>query len=220
MPTVNVADVPPFGTVTEAGTQARLLDDQSAIDAPPSGAAAESVTVAITESPPVVVSAVSVSDEMAPVATATASVAVADVLPSVAVIVTVAFVALVVTENVVLVKPAGMLTVAGTVAAAELLASVTVVPPVGAAVFVVTVPVTVVAPDTDDDESETDNAVVGPADVIVFSHAAVAAMQHTTMAHRITQRLCRAMKAKLLQECDESMNSSYSLYYASGGAVI
>ena len=187
VPTANVADVPPVGIVTVAGTQARLLDEYRAIEAPPAGAAADSVTVAFTGTPPVVGFAANVSDEMAPVATLTASVAVAVVVPSVAVIVAVALVAVVAIENVVLVEPAGIVTVAGTVAAVELLVSVIVVPPVGAAVFVVTVPVTLVVPVTDADESETDNAAVEPVDVVVVSHAAIATTHNTLMRHRTTK---------------------------------
>jgi hypothetical protein len=78
---VNVAEVAPFGTTVEAGTDTRLLDEESETEAPPSGAAAESAIVAVTGAPPVATFVASVSAWSAAVAvTLTASVAVTDAL--------------------------------------------------------------------------------------------------------------------------------------------
>ena len=64
--TVNVALVAPAGTVTLAGTvAAAVLLLESAIDAPPDGAAASSVTVPVELSPPVTVVGLRASDDSA-----------------------------------------------------------------------------------------------------------------------------------------------------------
>ncbi len=51
--TGKVAEVAPAATVTEAGTEALVLLEESVTDAPPEGAAEERVTVPVAEVPPV-----------------------------------------------------------------------------------------------------------------------------------------------------------------------
>jgi hypothetical protein len=59
--TLNVALVAPAGTVTLAGTAAGLIDDSCTI-APPDGAAALSLTVAVDDEPPGTLVGLSASD--------------------------------------------------------------------------------------------------------------------------------------------------------------
>jgi hypothetical protein len=145
--TVNVVLREPAGTVADGGTCAadvRLLI--SVITAPAGGAAPLSVNVPVEDDPPVRVLGFKVSELKE--ATDTLSVVVL-VFPYTAVRVTVleAATPLVVIVNVVLVLPAGIVTLDGTwVAVVMLLCSVTFAPPVGAAPFKVTVPVALLPP--------------------------------------------------------------------------
>jgi hypothetical protein len=145
--TVNVVLREPAGTVADGGTCAadvRLLI--SAITAPAGGAAPLSVNVPVEDEPPLRVLGFKVSELKE--ATETLSVIVL-VFPYTAARVTVVEAAtpLVVIVNVVVVLPAGIVTLDGTWAAVVmLLCSVTFAPPVGAAPFKVTVPVALLPP--------------------------------------------------------------------------
>jgi hypothetical protein len=169
----------PSGTVTVAGTLARAVLLASETDSPPVGAAAVNVIVPWTGSPP----ADTFVESRRPcsagtVTTLTTSVAAWLALEYVAVMVTVAAVAVVLITNVWLVLPAATVTFTGTVAAGLLLVSVTTAPVVGAAAERLTVPVTVVPASTELDESTTlDNA----ATVVVV--AAVGSVQPETATH-------------------------------------
>ena len=149
--TVNVAEVAPAATVTEAGTDALALLDFSVTTVPPEGAAAERVTVPVLDEPPAKELGLR-ETELTLDARVMARVDVCDLPAKVAVIVDVvaAVTAKVETVKVAVVAPAATVTVVGTVAAAVLeLVSVTTVPPVGAADCIVTVPVLVEPPATD-----------------------------------------------------------------------
>ena len=149
---VNVADVAPAGTVTDAGTVPMVVElDASVTIAPPVGAARVSVTVPVTATPPVAAGTFVVNVDSAAAGGVTVSVAV-PVEPFVAaVIVTAVFAA---TVPAVIVKfavfdPAGTVTLIGTDATPvfdEL--SVTTLPPTEALVESVTVPVVVAADPT------------------------------------------------------------------------
>ena len=149
--TVNVTLVAPAGTVTLGGTEAAeelLLD--SATCAPPAGAGAFNVTVPVEFCrPPITVVGFSVSEDRT--GGITVSVVVWIAPPEDAEIVTgvEAATALVLIANVVLVAPAGTVTLPGTVAAAVLsLDSVTCAPPAGAGPSSVAVPVELLPPVT------------------------------------------------------------------------
>ena len=133
--------VDPAGTVTLAGTVTGSAPD-SDTTAPPVGAAAVKVTVAVTGIPPTTVAVLSEIEETVTVTTAvTVSVGERLLLPlSDAVIVAVPA-ATAVTANVAVVAPAGTIMGVCTVATAGLLLdSEILVPPVGAAAVRVTVP--------------------------------------------------------------------------------
>jgi hypothetical protein len=162
--TVNVAVFAPAATVTDTGTDAAALLDDSVTTAPPVGAFADNVTVPVTVLPDVTVAALSVNVLNAAAGGVTVRIAVFVTVPFLAVIVTAvdAVTALLVTVNVADVAPAGTVTETGTVAAvvAELV-NVTTIPPAGAAAVNVTVPVTVPAPAIVDGDTVTvDNAAV------------------------------------------------------------
>ncbi len=147
--TVNVAVLAPAATVTDTGTDAAALFDDSVTTAPPAGAFAVNVTVPVTVLPDVTVAALSVNVLIAAAGGVTVNTVVFVTVPFLAVIVTAvdAVTALLVTVNVADVAPAGTVTDTGTVAAVVLeLVSVTTIPPAGAAAVNVTVPVTVPAP--------------------------------------------------------------------------
>jgi hypothetical protein len=120
--TVNVRLVDPAETVTLAGTVAAavlLLD--SATTAPPDGAAADSVTVPCDVAPPVTLDGDNDTDArvgvLPPPPAVTVSTALQVVLSSAEILAWVVVETLVVpTLNVVLVSPAGMITLGGTVA--------------------------------------------------------------------------------------------------------
>lgn len=142
---VKVAVVLPAATLTLAGTaaEALLLDRLTAM--PPAGAAPVRVTVPVEELPPATEAGFSASDISA--GPEPAGVIVSDAVwlipPYVAVIVAVVpeLTALVATVKVVVVLPAGTVTLAGTAAEMLLLDSKTAMPPAGAAAFSVTVAV-------------------------------------------------------------------------------
>jgi hypothetical protein len=144
--TVNVAVVAPAATVTLAGTVALALLEVSATESPPVAAAELIVTVPVDVAPP----STDVGFNVTPVTSgpSTVSVAVTEVVPVVAVIVSVLFVptAVVETVKVPVVAPAATVTVAGTVADGSLEDKATERPPVGAAPFSVTVPLEDVPP--------------------------------------------------------------------------
>jgi len=147
--TVNVAVVAPAATVTLAGTVAAALLDASVTTMPPAGAAADSVTVPVLETPPATDVGFNVTDVSD--AAVIVRLAVWEAPDNVAVIVLAEFAAtaVVVTVNVAVVEPAATVTLAGTVAATLLDASVTTKPPAGAAADNVTVPVLETPPATD-----------------------------------------------------------------------
>jgi hypothetical protein len=144
--TVNVADVLPATTVTDAGTEAGLLVLR-ATAYPPVGAAPLIVTVPVDEAPPVTL--VGLSVRLDGVGAVTVSVPEADVPLAVAVMATLVLDAtgVVVAVNVAVVLPAGTVTETGT-ETGLLVLSVTAYPPVGAAPLMVTVPVDVPPPVT------------------------------------------------------------------------
>jgi len=139
---VNVLVVDPAATVTEAGTvnSALLLD--SVTDAPPAGAAEESVTVQV-EVPPLAKLVVVQPKELSNTGAVSDSVDVVELLLYVAVIVPLWLLGMVpaVAVKVLVVDPAATVTEAGTVNSALLLDSVTDAPPAGAACERVTVQV-------------------------------------------------------------------------------
>jgi len=147
--TVNVAVVAPPRTVTDEGTVALVVDEESDTVKPPAGAAVARVIVPVEVPPPVTTVGLR---ETVQLGTVTARLAVADWPPDVAVIVLVVFAP---TVRVVIVKvpdvaPAATVAVAGTVAAEVLLdVNATDRPPAGAALPIVTVPVEIVPPVTD-----------------------------------------------------------------------
>src|SRR3989441_4499599 len=140
--TVNVTLVAPTGTVTLAGTVAAVLSLDSVTCAPPAGAGPSSVTVPVELLPPITVVGLSASEER-PAAGFTVRVAgrVTPLYTAEMVTGVDAATVLVVTVNVVLVAPAGTVTLVGTVAAVLSLDRVTDAPPAGAGPFSVTVPV-------------------------------------------------------------------------------
>jgi hypothetical protein len=146
---VNVAFVAPAATVTLAGTVATaVLLLARVTDAPPDGAAADSVTVAVDDAPPFTLVGLSVSAEAAGAAGggagATVRIAVFVTPPYVAEIVAEleALTAFEATLKLAVLAPAGTVTAGGTVATAVLLLdNVTEAPPDGAADESVTVAV-------------------------------------------------------------------------------
>lgn len=146
---VNVASVSAADTVTLGGTVAtELLLLESATTAPPAGAGPLSVTVPVEEFLPVTLGGFNVSEVRTGGSTVIVVVCVTP--PNAAVITAVVFAAtgLVVTVNVVLVVPSGMVTVAGTPTDRSLLDKEITAPPVGAAPFIVRVPVDELPPVT------------------------------------------------------------------------
>ena len=163
--TVNVALVPPAGTVTLEGTLAAPLLLASATCAPPAGAGPLSVTVPVEDCTlPITLVGFSVSEERVG-SGGGVTVSVADLLtpPSDAEMVTGVDVttAVVFTGNVALVAPAAIVTVGGTLAAPLLLESATCAPPVEAAPLNVTVPVEEFPPTTLVGFSESEERVGG-----------------------------------------------------------
>lgn len=149
VPTVNVADVEPAGTDTDAGTVALPLPDARVTEAPPGPAAPLSVTAPVELLPPN--TDVGETVRLVSVAAFIVSVAVLVTLPATPVIVAVAVVetALVFTVKVAEVEPAAMATLAGSVALALLDDRVTAVPPGPALPLNVAVPVELLPPVTD-----------------------------------------------------------------------
>jgi hypothetical protein len=147
--TVNVPVVEPAETVTETGTTALELLELSLIEIPPVGAAPDNVTVPVEDVPPIT----EVGDTETPVNATELmpSVAVLLVVPWVAVIVAVVVVATAVvdTVKVIAVLPAATVTLDGTVALLLLEPRLITVPPDGATPLKVTVPVEGEPPGTD-----------------------------------------------------------------------
>jgi hypothetical protein len=147
--TVNVAVVAPAATVTLDGTVTPVTAEASVTERPPVGAALVRVTVPVAVAGPV--TEFGEIPRLVIVGALTASVALADAPFADAPIVTDWFdpTATVVTVAVIVVAPAGTVTVAGTVAAALLEVKATLSPPLGAAALIVTVAVEEVPPTTD-----------------------------------------------------------------------
>ena len=166
--TWNVADLAPPATTTLPGTVASAAFELvSATEAPPLGARPFSVTVAVGLCPRVTLGRSS-AIENAWRDGATVCIAVFEVPPAAAVIVTFVFAATVnvVTRNVVERAPACTVTLVGTVATALLeLVNVTTVPPGGAAPFNAIVAVEVEDPKTLDGSSARESGI-GTADVV------------------------------------------------------
>jgi hypothetical protein len=147
--TVNVALELPAATTTEAGTEATpalLLDSATVI--PPDGAAAASDTVP-TAVPPAITEAGLAETEVRRGLTVNVAVFVLPPLEAEIVTLVAVLTPVVVTVNVPVVLPAGIVMLAGTVATVVLLlVSVTTAPPVGAATPSVTVPWLLAPPST------------------------------------------------------------------------
>jgi hypothetical protein len=140
--TVKVALINPGDTVTLEGTVAtEVLLLERATTAPAAGAGPLSVTVPVDELPPVTLDGFSVSDVSTGGAMVMEAVCIAPLKTAEMMGVVDAATGLVVTVNVVLVVPSGIVTVAGTFTDASLLEKETTAPPVGAGPFIVTVPV-------------------------------------------------------------------------------
>ena len=147
--TVNIALVNPAGTVTLDGTVAtEVLLLESATTAPPAGAGPLRTTVPVEEPPPVVLDGFSVSEVRTAGSTVIAAVCAAPPNTAETVDVVAAATGLVLTANVALVVPSGMVTDAGTVTDGSLLNKEITAPPVGAGPFMVTVPVDKLPPVT------------------------------------------------------------------------
>ena len=149
----NCAVVAPAATVTLPGTEAAVFDLERVTTSPPLPAALESVTVPVAPLPPTTLVGLTAMEDRVGVADAagfTVSAVVRDAPLYDAVIVTAVEVVtlLVVTVKVLLVAPAGTVTLAGTDAALELSESETTAPPLGAAALSVTVPVEELPPVT------------------------------------------------------------------------
>jgi hypothetical protein len=152
---VNVADVLPAGTVTEAGTlAAAVLLLCRATLTPPVGAGPVRVTVPVEDPPPVTLVGFTVTEVRLTGGVITVGVTVSVALwfePNEPVMITAVFAltALVLMAKVALVLPVETTTLAGVCAAAVLLLDrVTVAPPLGAGPLRVTVPVAPVPPTT------------------------------------------------------------------------
>ena len=155
--TANDADLVPLGTTTVAGTVAApVLLDARFTTTPPGPAISARVTVAVVFTPPATDALA--SDNAVTLGGLTTSSVVAVAVSSVALIVAVTELAtcVVPTVKVLLIEPAGTVTVAGTVTPARLLESETTIPPVGALLDNVTVPVELLLPTTLDGATETD----------------------------------------------------------------
>jgi len=145
---VNVAEVVPGATETDAGNIAVALLEVKFISVPPEGAGPFNVNVPVEEVPPTTTEGDNV--RLVNAAGVTVSVVVTDELPRVAVIVAGVedATAVVVTVNVAVVAPPATVTVTGGVALVLLDDRLTTEPPVGAACFKVTVPEEEVPPMT------------------------------------------------------------------------
>lgn len=147
--TVKVALVNPGDTVMLDGTVAtEVLLLESATTAPPADAGPVRVTVPVEELPPVVLDGFNVSEVRT--GGSTVIVAVCVTPPNAAVITAVVADAtgVVVTVNVALVVPSGIVTVAGTLTDGSPMDNEITAPPVGAGPFIVTVPVDELPPVT------------------------------------------------------------------------
>jgi hypothetical protein len=187
--TVKVVVVEPAGTVTLAGTVTGSFP-VNVTNAPPAGAAAVRVTVAVTVLPPTTVEALRASDRPAGGAAVTVSCGETAFPFSDAVIVMLPDATAVIVK-VPVVAPAATVTDAGTVAtAALLLDSETMEPPAGAAAPTVTVPWTVapattlvVPSDTPDTATVVTGTTVWVVGVVLDPpHCAVASVAATTAA--------------------------------------
>ena len=175
----NVAVVLPAEIFTDAGSEAfEELSDKS-METPPAGAAAVRVTVAWELFPPVTDVGFKLTELRAAVGL-TVKLAVLDVLPLAAVIVTVVELetAVVVTAKVALELPAATVIEAGTEADEELSVRLTVVPAAGAGPVKVTVPVEPFPPTTVvgfklTEYSVTDEATVNAAVLLMLPYFAV-----------------------------------------------
>lgn len=155
--TVNDAVDAPLGTVTVAGTVAApVLLDARFTTTPPGPAISARVTVAVVFTPPATDALA--SDRAVTLGGLTTNSVVAVTVSSVALMVAVTELAtcVVPTLKVLLIEPAGTVTVAGTVTPTRLLESETTIPPVGALLDNVTVPVELLLPTTLDGATETD----------------------------------------------------------------
>lgn len=140
--TENVAEVLPAGTVTVAGTFARVLLLDSAIEISPVGAAALNVTVPVDKLPPITEPGLSETEESAITGVMTTEAVLFTPLREAVMVAVVGEVtAVVVTVNTAVAAPEGTVTPVGTVADVLLLSSVTRMPPGGAVVLRVTDPV-------------------------------------------------------------------------------
>jgi hypothetical protein len=147
--TVNVTLVNPGATVTLDGTVAiEVLLLETATTDPPAGAGPLSVTVPVEELPPMVLDGFNVSEVRTGGSTVIVAVCVTPLKTADTVAVVAVATGLVVTLNVLLVAPSGMVTVAGTATDGSLLDKETTAPPEGAAALSVRVPVTGVPPVT------------------------------------------------------------------------
>ena len=152
--TANCAVVAPAATVTLAGTEATAAFELERLTtSPPLAAAVDSVTVPVAPLPPTTLVGLTAMEDRVGVADAAGFTVIAVVRDAPlydAVIVTAVEVVtlLVVTVKVLLVAPAGTVTLAGTDAALELSESETTAPPLGAAALSVTVPVEELPPVT------------------------------------------------------------------------
>src|SRR3954451_19586813 len=148
---VNVLLVAPAATVTLVGTVTAAELSDNVTTAPPAGAAALSLTVPVDEVPPTTAVGLTVTlDNVADAARVIPNAANSVVLLRLAVSCTVVLsTGNVVTVNVAVVAPAGMLTLGGTLAEpGRLLPRLTSMPPAGAALSIVTLPMADVPPGT------------------------------------------------------------------------
>jgi len=170
---VKVAALDPAGTVIFAGTNATAPVVHSSIAKPPTGATALKVTAPVDDVPLATLVGVTATEErLTDVAGVTVSAAVLLTLLYVAVIVTEVLDATdwVVTLKVAVLLPAATVTEAGTLVDALLLDRETEIPPVGAVALKVTVPIEDAPPTTLVGFSETEERV-GLADGVTVSAA-------------------------------------------------
>jgi len=151
----NVWLVAPAGTVTVIGTVAAVLLLERVTTVPPAGAAPVRVTVPVDDTtPPTTLVGETLTDARVEPVDGGMTVRVVDWVSVPAAVLPLTFAAalavtaVVVTEKVWVVAPAGTVTVAGTTAAALLLVRLTTSPPEGAGPLKVTVPVAVFPPTT------------------------------------------------------------------------